>query len=169
MGLDITAYRKLQKLDVVFDADGEPIDPTTREPLDYSSYVKVHINPNFPGRADGLEDRGVYSYDESMWFRAGSYGGYNAWRRDLAALAGYTDRQAWDGMCEGKPFAELVNFSDCEGVIGASVAAKLAADFRDFRARAEEFGGEVGWFYENYEKWMQAMEMAADGGCVDFH
>lgn len=50
MGLDITAYRKLTKIDAVFDADGEPIDPNTRESIDYD--LHAYLNPDFPGRAE---------------------------------------------------------------------------------------------------------------------
>jgi hypothetical protein len=181
MGLDITAYSKLQKLDVLFDAAGEPADPQTREPLDYA-YTKVHVNHDFPGRAEPLEDKACYSYENSMGFRAGSYGGYNGWREQLATLAEYPavsyapyhpdhatmrrDAAAWQGKADGMPFVELVNFSDCEGVIGSLVAAKLAKDFAEWDERAKAIGG---GFYDRYTHWRQAFEMAADGGCVDFH
>jgi len=38
MGLDVSAYKKLTKLDVLFDEDGEPVNPVTRELID--DYVK---------------------------------------------------------------------------------------------------------------------------------
>src|SRR5688572_19587868 len=153
MGLDITAYSKMQKLDVVFDAGGEPIDPETREPLDWKTYTQIHINYDFHGRADDLEDKACYTYGEAFAFRAGSYGSYNAWRERLAELADYPqepyqayetlppklrrDAAAWSGKADGMPFVELVNFSDCEGVIGAGVSAKLAKDFAEWDERAK--------------------------------
>ena len=87
MGLDITAYSKLKKLDVLFNNDGEPVDPVTREPVE--DYYKVRANHDFSGRADGLEDGACYSYAESEHVFARSYSGYNVWRETLARLAGY--------------------------------------------------------------------------------
>ncbi len=89
MGLDITAYSKLKKLDVVFDASGEPIDPVTREVLPWQGYMQACVNSDFPGRAGSLEHGACYSYESSIGFCAGSYSGYNAWREALATLAGY--------------------------------------------------------------------------------
>jgi hypothetical protein len=187
MGLDITAYKGLTKLDVVFGADGEPIDPTTRESLDYDSYdLRCYINPDYADRATGLEHKAVYKSEASMGFRAGSYGGYNAWREELARLAGYpavpvdrygtgnvqhrADYGAWN-TTEG-PFWELINFSDCEGVIGPVVAAKIAKDFAEWDERAKTHGDSVErgeWFYPLYQTWQKAFEMAAQNGAVDFH
>jgi hypothetical protein len=176
MGLDITAYKKLTKLDCVFDADGEPIDPITRESID--NCFKVYENADFPGRANGLEHKGVYAYAGYMDFRAGGYGGYNAWREQLAKLAGYEAKPyerygqtemlhaaaCWDGR--SGPFSELIYFTDCDGVIGPVVAAKLSQDFKTFHAKAEEVGGS---FFAKYQEFAAAFDMAEDGGAVHFH
>ena len=182
MGLDITAYRQLKKLDVVFDADGEPTVPETREPLD--DYAKFYVNSNFPGREGSIEHKAVYSYADSHHFSAGGYGSYNAWREELAKLAGYPAVEfesvegyvpsrkmlhaasAWRGLCEGRPFVELVNFSDCEGVIGSELSAKLAKDFADFDERAKAAGNDA--FYDRYREWYKAFAMASDNGAVKF-
>jgi hypothetical protein len=185
MGLDITAYRKMSKIDAVFDVDGEPIDPATRLPLE-CEYCRPYINPEFPGRSDDIESKSVYSFEDSMGFRAGSYGGYNAWREELAKMAGYKavpvdryntgniqmrhDYSAFEAT-EG-PFWETINFSDAEGVIGSTVSAKLAKDFADWDERAKKHGESIdqpNWFYEKYQEWRTAYEMAADGGAVQFH
>lgn len=176
MGLDITAYRKIAKIDAVFNAGGEPIDPATREAIDYD--MMACINSDFPGRADEIEDRAVYSAKDRFGFLAGSYGGYNGWREQLAKLAGYPVGQyekygkmydshclaCWNGATG--PFSELINFSDCEGVIGAAVAAKLAKDFADFQSKADECDD---FFTLKYAEWRKAFEMAADAGAVSFH
>lgn len=179
MGLDITAYSGITKLEAVFDEDGEPINPETREPVDYDLWV--YANHDFPGRADGVEDRALYKADGSFGFHAGSYSGYNRWRDELARLAGYpegtvtsygADRKThcaacWDGQ-EG-PFSELINFSDCKGVIGPAVSAKLAKDFAEFQKKADIFGWENLWFKDLYNQWRKAFEMAANNGAVKFH
>jgi hypothetical protein len=177
MGLDIAAYANLKKLNCAFNEDGEPIDPATLEPLEDA--VQFHVNPHFPGREAPLEDGAAYLAEEGEGFRAGSYGGYNHWREGLAALAGYplTEREvygttifshdagAWS--VDSGPFHELINFSDCEGVIGSVVSAKLAKDFADFQDRADSHM-DVGW-RELYTQWRHAFEMAANGGAVSFH
>ena len=183
MGLDITAYSKLTKLDALFNDDGEPVSPQTREPIEF--FVQFYVNGDFPGRNGSVEHKAVYAYEDSYGFCAGGYSGYNRWREQLAELADYPaveyetvegyapsrrmrrDAAAWKGLCNGKPFVELVNFSDCEGVIGPEVAAKLAKDFSEFDERAKAIKDE--WFYEKYNEWRKAFEMAANGGAVKFH
>ena len=166
MGLDISAYRKLTKFDVLFDANGEPVDPMTRVPIE--DYLRVYANPDFPGRADGLEDRACYGFTEEEHIFSRSYHGYSRWRESLARLAGYVPSDAWDGLVEdGVPFLELVNFADNEGVIGPIVAAKLLRDFVAFDERAKTISDD--YFYEGYCELRHGLEMAADGGALDFH
>jgi hypothetical protein len=176
MGLDVSAYSRMKKLDCLFNADGEPVDQVTREEI--GKFVQVNHQPNFPGRADEFEDRACYSYDDSDDLRAGSYSGYNQWRNDLAKLAGYPLGQYeqygknWDSYCVTcwnggtGPFSELINFSDCEGVIGSAVARKLAADFAEFQSAADAIGG---FFADKYAGWRKLFDLASDGGCVRFH
>jgi len=162
MGLDITAYKKLSKIEKPeLDRDGYPVRWDTEVQLrtDYTE-------KDFPGRTEGLEHVAVYSYAEEHRFRAGSYSGYNSWRNELAKLAGYTSADdCWNNHTSG-PFYELINFSDCEGVIGPVVSAKLAKDFADYREKAEIIGG---WFFDAYQDWEKAFTMAADNGAVSFH
>ena len=179
MGLDITAYSGLKKLDVSFDVDGEPVMD-----WDHGRHTRFYVNDDFPGRNGSIQHKMVYEHGDSFGFCAGSYGGYNNWREELAALADYPqvehesvagyapsrrlrrDAAAWRGLCAGKPFVELVNFSDCEGVIGPEVAAKLAQDFAAFDEKAAAVGG---WFYKSYQDWRKAFEMASRSGAVSFH
>lgn len=182
MGLDISAYRRVTKLDVNFDECGEAIDKITGELVDYD--VRVFANPHFPGREEGVEDGATYTAQDGMSFRTG-YGAHGAWREDLATLAGYpattVDRGygsvsemhsggAWSS--ESGPFWELINFSDCEGTIGPVVSAKLAKDFAEWDERAKQYDQDNaldGYFYKRFQEWRQAFDMAADGGLVDFH
>lgn len=179
MGLDITAYGGLTKVEDVKYISGEVYNRDL-EIVDYGNYAMVaHINPNFPGRADDMEDGGVYNAAESFGFCAGSYGGYNMWRNRLAKLAGYPEGtyeqygKDWPSHCvacwngEQGPFAELIHFSDCEGVIGTAVSQKLAADFAAFDAAAKTREDEQ--FYKLYQEWQKAFAMAANGGAVSFH
>lgn len=178
MGLDVTAYRKITKIDCVFNADEEPIDPVTREPLEFD-YARACVNPDYPARADEIEHKALYRYEEGDGFWSGGYGRYNQWRDDLAKMAGWPQGkyeqygQSWNSYAasawqatEG-PFWELINFSDCEGVIGPVTSAKLAKDFADYQEKAEAL--QAPGFLERYNEWRQCFEMAADGGMVRFH
>lgn len=177
MGLDITAYSKVEKLDANVNDNGYPVSNTTDEEVDYSCVA--YVNEHFPHRADDIEDGAVYDCDDSFGFRAGSYSGYSGWREELAKLAGYPaasierygeqrfrhDVGAW--AASDGPFWEMIMFSDCEGVIGTSVCSKLAKDFADFDGRAKNIGNE--WFYNLYQQWHKAFELASNNGFVDFH
>lgn len=179
MGVDITAYKQIKKIECHFNADGEPIKPGTDEPMDYDDYEQFYKNPDFPGRADDIEDKGVYSCEDADHVFCISYGGYNRLRDQLAKVAGYPLGQyeqygkMYDSYCvdcwHGKtgPFSELINFSDCEGVIGTTISAKLAKDFADFQEKAEAEGDER--FLAFYHAMKSGFEMASDSGAVRFH
>ena len=128
-----------------------------------------HDNNNIVGRQ-------VYLFEDSFGFGAGSYGGYNQWREQLAALAGYTktysdyhrclrhDRTAHD--CVAGPFWELICFSDCEGTIGSQVSKKLYLDFVAYEDEARDLGED---FFAVYQCFKEAFELASDNGAVEFH
>lgn len=163
MGLDITAYRRLTKLDTITDDTADPYGACDLwvHPACYD-----WAEGAFPGRAAGLERGGTYKAEDRLSFRAGSYSGYGEWRDWLKGLAGY--QRGGDSWPTSGPFAELINFADNEGYIGPAVAAKLAKDFQDNRDRMErEFGDD--WYATKYREWQAAFELAADGGAVAFH
>lgn len=166
MGLDVTAYKKLTPApNAKLDEHGWPDDDAHYRNFD--SGTIDWTEGNWPGRTEGLKP-GVYSFEDSHGFRAGSYGGYNQWRRWLAKVAGLgTPEEIWASDDPKGPFVELINFADNEGVIGPVVSAKLAKDFADNEDRISK----LGYDYEiaKYREWRKAFEMAADGGCVDFH
>lgn len=163
MGLDITAYGKIERIEPQPEYEDTPDD-----------VARLCANPDFPGRADDVKD-GYYTYGERIRFAAGSYGGYNAWREQLAELAGYPavlhDSKmlcaagAWEAVAG--PFWELIEFADNEGTIGAAVSAKLAKDFAEFQPKADAHPDD--WFSDRYAHWRRAFELAADGGAVRFH
>lgn len=177
MGLNITAYRKLTKLDAPFNEDDEPVDPQTGETIEMDEYLQVCANPYFPGREQGLEDGALYTYAEDDEVFSCSYGDYTIWRESLAKLAGYplVERDgreashaaaAWNGEVSEGPFYELVNFTDNDGVIGPVVAAKLLRDFAEFDERAKAITEDD--FYDRYRAMHRGLELAADGGALAF-
>ena len=176
MGLDITAYERLELkaqdlddekaydlVDELWDAGTQTI--TLHHSEDYIERSAPLVAPS----AKGLITVYVCSGEE-LDFRAGSYGGHNAFREWLCRLASIPEpRTQWAApeKYAGLPFFELVNFSDCEGVIGADAAAELAKDFAVYQAQANAANDE--WFTPLYAKWRRAFEIASKGGCVQFH
>lgn len=169
MGLDITTYSGLKRVEPQPEFEDTP-DGMTR----------IFINPDFTERADGLQG-GYYTFDADDGFQAGSYGGYGDWREQLAEFAGYPaveHKSAWNKSprllhaascwCGAiGPFSELIHMADNEGTIGPITSAKLARDFADHQAKADEHHDL--WFRQKYAEWRAAFELAANGGAVSFH
>jgi len=172
MGLDITAASKIKWIAVDLPDGGS-----------FGDYFWVGAQPDeFTAQADGLAP-GLYETANEVNFRAGSYSGYNEWREQLAELAGYPaqpanfaeatpgrppkEHSAGAWASTSGPFWELINFSDCEGVIGAKTSAKLAQDFAEYQGKADAHADE--WFRELYATWRRAFELASDDGAVAFH
>jgi hypothetical protein len=116
----------------------------------------------------------------SYGFRAGSYSGYNWWRNELSLFA--LDEEAEEVWVEprryrGKPFVELIDFTDCDGRIGTTVAAKLAADFTGYAKKAarhattivvEENPDAGTYWLETYRDFATALRLAAKDGALTF-
>ncbi len=176
MGLDVTAFRDIRKLDALFDDDGKWINPVTREPIQEDCF-HARVNPEFPSQAAGIEHNAIYAYAAAVRGWSGAYSRYSRWREQLAKLAGYPAargpywgdlRHTYGAFETGRgPFCELIWFSDSEGIIGPDVAAKLARDFAEWDGRAKALGDEE--FYSRYAQWRLVFETAADNGAVDFH
>lgn len=163
MGLDIIAYSKLKKNEYLSTMSEED-----REDLDINclimSPVLTEIDEAFPGRAEPLKYNGdIYTCGSYKEYGIGSYGTYGWFRRALETFSENRD-------C----FNELIDFSDCEGVIGSIVSKKL---YEDFSSNAESFerwvyqkysvvDGE--WLLRMYRKFESAFEIAKDGGAVEF-
>jgi hypothetical protein len=129
-------------------------------------------------RLDGMKP-GLYQYTERSrqhGFRAGSYSGYNLWRRLLSRFAhGVEPEEVWEHprRYRGKPFVELIDFTDCDGRIGTKVAARLAKDFRDHAGRIAEFGAKLNaeereYWLEVYGEFTKAFELAGQDGALRF-
>ena len=155
MGLDIYAYRKIRKVNAIVDEDGYVVDPVTRERVEYA--FVAYVDTKCACRAEEVEDSAVYSAEDCFSFGAGRYSWHNSWKRQLMLIA-----------FDSSAFSELINFSDCEGTIGAAVSAKLAKDFSDYQDRANAFWDNASECREVYADWRKAFEMAAEDGAVVF-
>jgi len=159
MGLDIVAYQGLTKTD---------------------AEENIHVSRDQFGYNSDLETGWYDCEGESFHFRAGSYSGYNSWRRALCeAIHGVSDVEFWknEENFSGQPFYELINFSDCEGQIGPEVSEKLYQDFMDTENEKKfldyckaKFETEyLEEFYQaNWEDFKKAFEIARQGGLVQW-
>lgn len=177
MGLDITAGSKIVFIEAFDEYEVFEDKYYTYEPGKVCPYVCLSPERSFLGRDEPIDfhdkDYACYRVDgELMGFRAGSYSGYNDWRERLCQMVNhYSPQSLWehrdDPAVQALPFYPLIDFSDCEGVIGSVAAARLAADFEAYQTRADRHTDE--WFREKYQLWRRACELAADDGFIDFH
>jgi len=150
MGLDVTALQEAYKA-------------SDKDEMAWAAY-----NANGKDRMDGRSE-GRYFGAKEFNFRAGSYGGYNEWRRWLCKkFLGVMPESVWSETERfvGKPFVELIDFGDNEGAIGTRTSAKLAKDFQD---HADQLNDESGWNVTAYRSWQQAFELASLEGLVILH
>ena len=157
MGLDIRAYRGLKKVEnPLLDEDEYPENDNEWTPGVGMEFSEEY----FPGRGEGLESNAVYAWEDTFYFSAGSYSGYNWWRDKL------------EDFSDGDSFIELINFADNEGVIGPIVSKKLYNDFIKNHYRAiiySETLEDGDYWLKKYKEWEKAFEMASDNGAVDFY
>lgn len=163
MGLDIMAFERVTLLKKATIKQSD----TDRLRDQYEGRADVtYLYRSFEAQADGMVDGFYARTGASFDFRAGSCTSYGEWRKQLAKLVGTTDEAVFKDPKPG-PFVELINFSDCEGVIGPTTSAKLAADFREWADRAQALND--AWFFAHYRDFRKAFEIAATGGAVKFH
>lgn len=154
MGLYIIAYKGLkEEKHPIWDEDDELIDGqwTPGEDMNKSESI-------WPGRGIPLKSESVYHFEDKCVFSVGPCSLYNSWRRKLDSFKGNV------------AFQELINFSDCEGVIGSVIAEKLYNDFKNNYNEAIEYSKEISdfWFMEKYDIFMKAFEIAKENGAVVF-
>jgi len=170
MGLDITAYKNAQLVDTLSDVD----EWENRYYLAKSKetfYVYPGLSDWFPEWAEGIKYGGVYEYEDSFGFRAGSYSGYNYWREWLCeTFLGISPQVVWSNpeMFEDAPFYRLIHFADNEGYISEVHAKNLAKDFQKYQNEVDNLDCEP-WLKEKYADWRKAFEMASNNGFVEFH
>ncbi len=152
MGLDITVYT-----DAVLTTE------------DNEDSVWCFNAKEFEARRGNMAE-GNYLATEFDGFRAGSYGGYNAWRNTLCqTVYGILAEEFWATKPNDftGPFAEIINFSDCEGFLGTSICSKLADDFDEHYDRLAALDGDHFW---NLDKWRDGLRQAgSNNGMVRFH
>ena len=173
MGLDIYAYSR------IVEKSNRSANQQRLEELGLSEPGEEIYRIDRPDEEafKGL-DPGTYlttSLTEQHSFRAGSYSGYNNWRRALClTMLGVEPAELWNepASWQGMPFVDLINHSDCDGAIGGPVAKSLYRDFVKHRDRAvdrtDNGNEDGGWFLEVYDDFLRGFELAADDGILIF-
>ena len=172
MGLDVVAYSGIKKvapeeysgIDLVSDDKWEAI-------YEHGWFIPSIHWDCFVNHSAGVEEV-PYTAENEMSFRAGSYSGYNQWRNELAVFAGYDSAEfVWEMEHPwGKPFVELINFSDCEGIIGPDLCQKLAKDFTTHHEDAVAYSAlsSDDYFIRTYTNFMDALTFVGDRGILVF-
>jgi len=161
MGLNIIAVNKIKKVADFY----EKIENIKIE--DEKKLIRVKVNAFFSSH-DNLES-GIYVYEGDEIEFSGPYSEYSAFRNILANIAHSVNcAEIWANcdIYKNGAFYELIDFSDCEGVIGPISASKLLLDFKKYREDFYKISNK--WDCENYENWIIALDIASSDGMIIF-
>lgn len=164
MGLEVTFYERVELVEAMTEAEAED------HPDPPDDCVTLFLDDPSRKQHDGMPE-GVYRPSGAVVGLSASYGGYGRWRAALAQMLGTSDRAIWADPRPG-PFVELIDFADHAGFFGPKTAAKLARDFVEHRARAEQFAASLGdraaWFLGGYDDWARGFAAVGPEGVVRF-
>jgi hypothetical protein len=160
MGLDIYAISQIKK---------------SVEETDLSVY------DNGFNRIGGLEP-GFYEKTNKTTehqFRAGSYSSYNWFRNQLSlCIFGQSSDKIWENpdVFVGRPFYELIDFSDCDGCFGPEASERLHQDFVNNRQNLVKYcidkyidnDDTYDYIIETYDNFTTAFELGKQTGLVQF-
>lgn len=155
MGLDISVYT---------------VEGITEDEEEYGFYSFLEID-EWASRCENLQ-KNTY-YNGKCIFRGPSYAysHHSRFRCNLLRLVSRFDLLdergiIWDAITKDIPFYELINFSDCEGVIDWECAERIYADFLKYNCLIVEENE----FSEDYKEWMETFKIATESkGVVVFH
>jgi hypothetical protein len=167
MGLDISAYQKIAKVSVLENAEGEYINQETGSIEE--KVITIRQNVDFMKQLAPLIDQATYTYQYSGTFYSSSCHGYGLWRNELARIAGYASdsgqyaQTAWNSK-NGR-FHDLIDFSDCSGIIGQDAIQRVLIDFENQQLD----NSLVPEFITKYHQIWDAFIFAKDDGLIHFH
>jgi len=181
VGLDITVVRHTQFIHS-FESDEHDEDECEEK-----GYWSIYSLDDFVERLDG-RPQGCYivsdGEDDTLWFAAGSYSGYNLWREALSLVAlDVPPEVVWNNRSayKGKLCYELIDMADNEGAIGPATSRKLVADFDKLKptvaakisnlAECHKFGWPVQHWLRKFDEWHKAFKLVGStaDGFVIFH
>ena len=118
---------------------------------------------------------------ETISFRAGSYSGFGYFREKLAEASGFDLNQMegfhhdkdygelsgskpWTGQ---EPFYEILDHSDCDGVLTPKQCAKLLSDFEKYAEGFKKLPLEAqSWYVDRYNLWIDAIKHSTEKCCT---
>jgi len=163
MGLDISIFKPTKKVN---ESDYEDIDDCT-----HLFMIDFGLN-----QQDTFEP-GYYEGNRLDSFRAGSYSGYNGWRKQLAEMIGIKLDNQEDFLSmvrehkirevngeNGLPFIKLIFFSDCESYLGPKTCEELYRDFMSNEYLLNEI--QDTYFKSRYQEWKEAFKTAYENNGV---
>jgi len=160
MGLDIIALSKIKK----------SVEETDLNVYDNGFNSINDLEPGFYEKTNETVEH---------QFRAGSYGTYNWFRNELSlCIFGQSSAKIWENSDSfiGRPFYELINFSDCDGCFGPEASEKLYQDFINNRPNIVKYCVEkyidnddtYDYLVETYDNFTTAFELGKQDGVVQF-
>ena len=179
MGLDIGVYTRVKKVDVPEDVE------CIHEWIDDQEQKLTHLyaNKHFPSH---FEESGAFEYEEYRHIFCRAYSGWSNLRDSLAKAVGYekiTEQDCWERQWDfenakirpyqSKVFSvsegvlhELINFSDCEGVIKHDYCVKIYNDLVNHVDTEKLNEYDLKHYYQLVEGFRFAAE---NNGVIDFH
>lgn len=176
MGMDISAYSRIRKLD---EAPSDNVKTFFLYPACFDNAKSEHVA--------GLEPGAHYAFCEEYFFYGVNYRGFYDWlQRFLPAVAEYgAARQRWENFhndwrrlpeaeskrlwledMERLPFHELLYCVNAVSLLNTRICQNLAADFAELEPRAWELVSPESWEGRLYSNMRQALETAAIGGLL---
>lgn len=156
MGLDISFYASVK------------VDPNP--PADTDEQRIVSNNDSFAARAAPFKEGDHFTTDGTTARYSSAYSSYSRVRDILCRkILGMPAEDLWkDKVKRDEPgFAEMVNFTDCDGFMGpeacARVSAALATLPEDWIAAQED------WDQQCIRRLVAGFAVAANGGCAEYH
>jgi hypothetical protein len=163
MGLALVVYTNVKKADAYYcNEDEEVKSSATGQYMKENHFYARDVPAQWPGRSGIIEQGLVYTFDEKITILQETYSNYTQWRHFVrsAVIVCAEDKNA---------FSELINFSDCEGVLGTEVCTKLATDFkRHERLMMTQLKHDI-WFTEIYNRLNEGFAKVGNNGIIAFH
>jgi hypothetical protein len=166
MGLDITAYENAELTDISVGDTDEHWDDWPSN-WDFKAWVPSMA---WKHKIKNFKENGLYKAEvgDSLGY---SYGSHYQFRVILCEIMYRTEDDWRSGKLDPKmPFHELIDFSDCEGVLDYEICEKLYQDFIKYADRAKDYFEAKPTRYEDYyEQWTNCFNVARKNGAISFH
>lgn len=154
------------------------LDPKTEgEGLDsFGEDVIWAVNfEEFVSALSPLEYGAVYECEIEFEMEPIGYQGFNDRRSEIyKKVLGLTADEVWKDLPghQGKPFHDLLNFCDSEGIMGSDACKRLLKDFEAHKDQVMEALTECSGHEEiaesEYDEWIEALTIASNDGCLYF-